>query len=225
MVSCRRSADCPAPGPAGEGADPQAPLTDGELQQLRAVPSEPEVLAEAAGTGVAVFDLDRNGRDAGLVFWLGTRGYLRPFRSPMLFAQLNVSSFPGLAAGREDAVVGRVVQECRTADAPGCWVCVDVGRSRALRPTHVAFTHGCPRPGHDLTTWALEGRDPTTGQWDILVKALPPLQSAHSTLTVPMHVGNSMYSQMRVISTGTQLDGTHTLHLSNLELWGTLFLL
>jgi len=196
------------------------------------VPSEPEVLAEVAGSGVAVFDLDRNGPDAGLVFWLGTRGYLRPFRSPMQFAQLNVSSFPGLAAGREDAIVGRAVQECRTADAPGCWVCVDVGRSRALRPTHAAFTHGSPRVGHDLTAWALEGRDPATGQW-VLVQALPQLRSPHGTLTVPLGPlpppggggAPGMFSQMRIISTGTQGDGTHALHLSNLELWGTLHLL
>ena len=200
----------------------QAPLSQDELQLLRSFPSEPEVLAEASGEGVAVFRLDR-GDNAGLVYWLGTRGYLRAFRSPMSFGQLNVSSYPGMASGSEDAVVSRVTRECRTAEAPGCWLCVDVGRSRALRPTHIRVTHGSPLAGRDMTSWALEGRDTATSQWT-RVKALPTLRSQHASATVPVDAGSLMFSQVRLVSTGPQMDGNHALHISDLELFGCLFL-
>ena len=93
------------------------PLSEEELTELRSIPSEPELAAEEAGEGVALFHLPNNhnhnhnhnnntsnhdtgnriggdnGMDnGGLVFWLGTRGYLRPFKSPMSFGQLNVTS-------------------------------------------------------------------------------------------------------------------------------------
>lgn len=180
-------------------------------------------MAEAGGEGVAVFRADK-GEMAGLVYWLGTRGYLRAFRSPMSFGQLHVSSFPGMAYGSEDAVVSRQTTECSTQDAPGCWICVDVGRSRALRPTHLTVTHGSPLAGRDLTSWALEGRDSATSQWS-RVKTLPTLQSQHASATVPVDGGAQLFSQMRLVSTGPQGDGTHALHVSQWELFGTLFLI
>jgi hypothetical protein len=70
----------------------------------------------------------------------------------------------------------------------------------------------------------MEGRDTATAQWT-RVKALPALQSQHATATFPVDSGGLMFSQMRLVSTGAQMDGTHALHISRWELFGTLFLI
>jgi alpha-D-ribose 1-methylphosphonate 5-triphosphate synthase subunit PhnI len=94
-------------------------VTDEELQQLRLIPSEPEVLAAAAGEGaVAEFRYEDDGDDRGLIYWLGTRGYLKPFTSPMSFGQINVQS-SNMDVGEEITIVSRTVKECRTVDESG----------------------------------------------------------------------------------------------------------
>ena len=54
----------------------------------------------------------------------------------------------GLACGTEDSIVSRMPQtECCTTNTVGCWLCVDVGRSRALRLSHLTVIHGSSHPG------------------------------------------------------------------------------
>ena len=35
-------------------------------------------------------------------------------------------------------------KEVRLANNPNCWICVDVGRTRAINPTHLSVMHGSP---------------------------------------------------------------------------------
>jgi hypothetical protein len=96
-----------------------ANLTEGELSLLRQTLSEPEALAVAEGEGgVASFRFDSEGDDRGMVYWLGTRGYLKGFVSPMSFGQINVQS-SGMETGDENTLVSRVPRESRTKDEPG----------------------------------------------------------------------------------------------------------
>ena len=44
--------------------------------------------------------------------------------------------------GDESSLVSRQRKEVRLAPTPNCWVCVDVGRTRAICPTHLSVTHG-----------------------------------------------------------------------------------
>jgi hypothetical protein len=34
-----------------------------------------------------------------------------------------------------------------------CWICIDVGKSRALCPTCICVVHGSPLVGKDLIRW------------------------------------------------------------------------
>ena len=44
--------------------------------------------------------------------------------------------------GDENSLVARSTIETRLADIPNCWICVDVGQTRALSPTHFSVMHG-----------------------------------------------------------------------------------
>ena len=45
--------------------------------------------------------------------------------------------------GDENSLVARSTIESRLIDIPNCWICVDVGRTRAISPSHITVMHGC----------------------------------------------------------------------------------
>ena len=125
------------------------------MLKLREEPSEPEHVASIHNDGsIAVFELTRGCTEddcftRGLIYWLGTVSYIRGYRNPMLFGQINIQS-SGMAIGEENYLTSRIIRESYTKNEPDCWICIDVGRTRAITPTYIAIRHGSPHIGKDI---------------------------------------------------------------------------
>lgn len=73
-------------------------------------------------------------------------------------------SFPGMAAGVEEAVVSRKRGEVVVKAGADVFLCLDLGRSRAMVPTHYTLCHGSPAAGNDLLSFTLEGHSKAVSQ-------------------------------------------------------------
>jgi hypothetical protein len=58
---------------------------------------------------------------------------------------IGIHRFQGTYLGDEDSLVSRLNKEVILEDVPFCWLCVDVGRTRAVSPTLLCLRHGCPQ--------------------------------------------------------------------------------
>lgn len=63
--------------------------------------------------------------------------------------------FVGSHYGNENALVSRSAEEVRLINTPSCWFCVDVGRSRAISPTHLCVVHGRAQQVESSCCWML----------------------------------------------------------------------
>lgn len=131
----------------------------------------------------------------------------------------------GLATGAENLLVARKRSPCWTADAPDAWICLDLGRNRALKPFHYTLCNGSPDPGFDLLAWALEGYDAEKDAWINLHRPghkLEPLKSPWGVQTVPLDHKNKPWRYLRVHHVGTNSKGTHEMPVCAWEFYGEL---
>ena len=112
-----------------------------------------------------------------------------------------------------------------TEDKPGSWISIDLGASRALRLTHYALRHGRYDGYHRLRSWRLEGsNDPSSG-W----VTLKDYKDDESLPDQGWCVGDwavegieQEYRHFRIIQTGRNSGGYHSLMCAGLEVYGEL---
>ena len=74
-------------------------------------------------------------------FWSTTSSSWHILISLMMVIHNSIGTY----LGDEDSLVSRVNKEVILEDTPSCWLCVDVGRTRAVSPTLLCLRHGCPQ--------------------------------------------------------------------------------
>ena len=130
----------------------------------------------------------------------------------------------GLAQGGENLLVARKRMPCWTANAPDAWICLDLGRNRALKPTHYTLCNGSPDPGMDLTAWALEGYDATKDAWlNLHAGPVEPLPSPWGVKTYPVDSKNKAWRYLRLHLAGANSKGTMEMPVCAWEFYGQLF--
>jgi hypothetical protein len=169
------------------------------------------------------FTFSSNGDNGGFIYWLGTSGRRDRFTNPMEKGRVRVTS-SGMAQGSEALLVARKRQPCWTAGAPDAWICLDLGRNRALKPTHYTLCNGSPDPGMDLTAWALEGYDATKDAW-LKLDAAPVevLPSPWGVKTYPVDSKNKAWRYLRLHLAGANSKGTMEMPVCAWEFYGQLF--
>lgn len=164
-------------------------------------------------------------KDAGILFFIGTEGRLRPeyWINPCLSKEVTVTA-SSIEKGNLAQLVSRNPGELWTKDVPSSWFCVDLGANRSVIPSHYELRHGrrfksdCPR------TWDLQGS--TDGEdWTLLKR-----HTGDKTIDGPFesHVFalpdvDEAYRFFRVIQTGHNSSNHNFLALSGLELYGDLY--
>ena len=130
-----------------------------------------------------------------------------------------------MAAGVEEAVVSRKRGEVVVKAGSDVFLCLDLGRSRTMVPTHYTLCHGSPSPGMDLLSFTLEGHSKAANKW---VDLAPPGQER--TLKSPYGVGTwavdakgERFRYLRVRSTGNNQKGDNSLPMCAFEFYGSLF--
>jgi hypothetical protein len=130
-----------------------------------------------------------------------------------------------MAAGVEEAVVSRKRSEVVVKAGNDVFMCLDLGRSRTLVPTHYTLCHGSPAAGHDLWSFTLEGHSKAANQW---VDLAPPgqartLKSPYGVGTWPVAAAGERFRYLRVRSTGNNQKGDNALPMCAFEFYGHLF--
>mmetsp|Transcript_16000 Transcript_16000/g.19576 ORF Transcript_16000/g.19576 Transcript_16000/m.19576 type:complete len:225 (-) Transcript_16000:348-1022(-) len=170
------------------------------------------------------FTFTSNGDNGGFVFWLGTSAKRERFTNPHDKGRLRITS-SGLAQGTESLLVARKRLPCWTNDAPDAWICLDLGRNRALAPKYYTLCNGSPDPGFDLLSWVLEAYDPDADLWvDLSVRdqqlSLPSPWGVH---TFPLDAKNNAWRYLRIRHTGLNSRGTRELPICAWEFYGDLY--
>lgn len=169
------------------------------------------------------FTFSSNGDNGGFIYWLGTSGRRDRFTNPMEKGRVRVTS-SGMAQGSEALLVARKRQPCWTAATPDAWICLDLGRNRALKPTHYTLCNGSPDPGMDLTAWALEGYDATKDAWlNLHAGPVEPLPSPWGVKTYPVDSKNKAWRYLRLHLAGANSKGTMEMPVCAWEFYGQLF--
>ncbi len=169
------------------------------------------------------FTFSSNGDNGGFIYWLGTSGRRDRFTNPMEKGRVRVTS-SGMAQGSEALLVARKRQPCWTAATPDAWICLDLGRNRALKPTHYTLCNGSPDPGMDLTAWALEGYDATKDAWlNLHAAPVEPLPSPWGVKTYPVDSKNKAWRYLRLHLAGANSKGTMEMPVCAWEFYGQLF--
>jgi len=193
-----------------------------------AAPAAPPAKRPAPGQLVESFKFSSNGDNGGFVYWLGTSGRRERFANPHDKGRLRVTS-SGLASGHEALLVARKRQPCWTRDVPDSWICLDLGRNRALSPTHYTLCNGSPHPGFDLLAWALEGYDADQDLWIDLAAnvgraAIPrSLASPWGVQTFALDHKQRAWRYLRIRHTGLNSRGTHEMPICAWEFYGDLW--
>ena len=217
-----------------EYAAPEAPKTQDlaggnrlaqqvQQQQPQQPPSQPSNVP--GGQLIESFAFTSNGDNGGFVYWLGTSGKRERFANPHDNGRLRMTS-SGLAAGSEALLVARKRQPCWTTDTPDAWMCVDLGRNRALAPTHYTLCNGSPDTGFDLLSWALEAYDPHSDVWvdlaaqTVVQRSLP---SPWGVQTFPLDHKNKAWRYLRIRHTGLNSRGTREMPICAWEFYGNLY--
>lgn len=178
------------------------------------------------GQLIESFSFTSNGDNGGFVYWLGTSGKRERFANPHEKGRLRITS-SGLSTGSEALLVARKRQPCWTHDMPDAWICLDLGRNRALSPTHYTLCNGSPENGFDLLSWALEAYDPQADLWLDLSARAPQgqrsLPSPWGVQTFPLDHKNKAWRYLRIRNTGLNSRGTHEMPICAWEFYGDLF--
>jgi len=196
---------------AGGGATSPAG-TSGEAAES----SEPIMVFEFSG---------KNGDNNGYIYWLGTEGKTKKFENPHLAQRLKVTS-SGMAVGDEASVVSRKRCEVAVKAGPDVFLCLDLGRSRCMAPTHYTLCHGSASAGLDLLSFTLEGYSKAAGRWVDLaspVREARALKSPHGVGTWAVDGKGERFRYLRVKSTGPNQKGDNSLPICAFEFYGSLY--
>jgi hypothetical protein len=145
----------------------------------------------------------KSGDNGGYIYWLGTEGKTKKFENPHTSQRLRITS-SGMAVGVEEAVVSRKRGEVVVKHGADVFLCLDLGRSRTMAPTHYTLCHGSASTGFDLLNFTLEGHSKRLNKWVDLAVA----QDAPRTLKSPHGVGTWPVDG-KVTELGG-VDSTHT---------------
>ena len=182
--------------------------------------------AEAGGgeAPIMVFEFTgKNGDNNGYIYWLGTEGKTKKFENPHENQRLRVTS-SGMAAGSEAAVVSRKRGEVVVKAGPDVFMCLDLGRSRAMMPTHYTLCHGSASAGYDLSSFTLEGHSKRENRWvDLGTGEARSLKSPHGVGTWPVDAKGERFRYLRIRSTGPNQRGDNSLPICAFEFYGSLF--
>jgi hypothetical protein len=127
-----------------------------------AAPSSPMNVAPAEDAIMSFEFSGKNGDNNGYVYWLGTEGKTKKFENPHANQRLRITS-SGMSKGDESAVVSRKRGEVSIAPGQDVFLCMDLGRSRTMVPTHYTLCHGSASAGNDLLAFTLEGYSKAAG--------------------------------------------------------------
>ena len=126
-------------------------------------------------------------------------------------------------------MVSRKRGEVVVKAGPDVFLCMDMGKSRAMSPTHYTLCHGSASAGYDLVNcFTLEGHSKARNQWvDLAVPphAGPPrtLKSPHGVGTWPVDAQGERFRYLRVRSIGVNQKGDNSLPICAFEFYGRLY--
>ncbi|EKX55149.1 hypothetical protein GUITHDRAFT_51957, partial [Guillardia theta CCMP2712] len=105
----------------------------------------------------------------------------------------------------------------------GAWICIDFGTAISVSPTHYSLRHGRIDREDMLRSWNLEG-SLDMSCWHILSQHVNdetlrrPMQLETFDVKLPQ-LGNT-YRYLRLVMTGKNSSGNHSLSVSGLEVYG-----
>ena len=209
-----------------------------QQQQQQRVPQGSGGGVGAGGTpavqdgAIAVFEFSgKSGDNNGYIYWLGTEGKTKKFENPHTKGRLRITS-TGMEKGEEPAVVSRKRAEVIVRGGEDAWLCMDLGKSRAMMPTHYTLCHGSPEPNYNLSnSFTLEGHSKARNCWvDLAVppNAGPPriLKSAWAQGCVgtwPVDAQGERFRYLRIRSVGANQRGDNSLPICAIEFYGRLY--
>jgi len=130
-------------------------------------------------------DADQEFKDEnGILYYIGTRGYTKPWENPMEIGEVNVT----MSSIKEDSapassIVGRTPVKCATQEGKeptstdekdrekerGEWVLIDF-KKRMVRPTHYTLRHYEASDYDALRNWVLDASEDQGKTWVTLLK-------------------------------------------------------
>eukprot|EP00960_Hanusia_phi_P073709 768070-Hanusia_phi.AAC.4 len=182
---------------------------------------------------------DESGRRSrGIFHWISTNGFQHDWVNPCepeRFRHLRLSLLLAdnvtLTSGQLGELVklGTQFDQCMpmsTDDVAGAWIVIDFGTAISVSPTHYSLRHGRIDREDMLRSWNLEGSQDLSN-WHILSQHINdetirrPMQLETFEVKLPQ-LGNT-YRYLRLVMTGRNSSGNHSLSVSGLEVYGRIF--
>eukprot|EP00456_Euglypha_rotunda_P081591 TRINITY_DN7975_c0_g1_i10.p1 TRINITY_DN7975_c0_g1~~TRINITY_DN7975_c0_g1_i10.p1 ORF type:complete len:2203 (+),score=340.71 TRINITY_DN7975_c0_g1_i10:827-6610(+) len=176
----------------------------------------------------------------GILYFIGTRGYTKPWENPMEMGEVTVT----MSTMKEDSaapssIVGRTPVKCATLEGKeptdekekkkekGEWVIIDF-KKRMVRPSHYTLRHYDASDYDALRNWVLDASEDGKN-WETLVThketANITKKSQSYTWEIPKNVvNNNFYQQFRVQMTGVNSNNRRFLALSGFEIYGNIMI-
>jgi hypothetical protein len=185
------------------------------------------VNAASPANGLLVFKHRSDFDQCGVMYWLATAGYTRPWRNPAESGLVRVAA-SSLNDDSEplSAVVGQAVVRCVTQALPDQWIAIDIGAGRMLQPTAYSLRHYSSWDTEALRNWRFQAStdsDIARAQWITLSehKEDEGLNGKGSTKTWPLST-TRFFRMFRVLQFDKNSNKHYYLALSGFELYGTL---
>lgn len=201
--------------PASAAALPAAPA---------ALPAAP---AAAASSSTQVFKYRSDFDQSGILYWLATGGYTRPWSNPaesglvrLTASSLNEDSEP------LSAIVGQAVVRCVTQPTQDQWMALDFGPYKLIQPTAYSLRHYSSWDTEALRNWRFQATtdaDVRSAQWVTLLehKEDSSLEGKGSTHTWTVQT-TRFFRAFRIFQFDKNSNKHHYLALSGFEIYGTL---
>jgi hypothetical protein len=164
----------------------------------------------------------------GALYYIATEGHTLEYANPHLSGEVvsKISSVPDEYYGSPERLVmhGHDGTTNCTGNQTNQWMSVDLGEHRSLIPNRYCLRHGSPSGGYRLRWWRFEGSNDENA-WTVL-------RSHADENTMPakgfgvtdwlLEGVTKAYRHFRIIQTGPNSWGTHSLSCRGLELYGVL---
>ncbi|CAM9424244.1 unnamed protein product, partial [Ectocarpus fasciculatus] len=164
--------------------------------------------------------------EAGLLYYLGTRGLSAPYVNPHIVGAVAVS-WSSQGAGELSSFVSHtnVNDYSYTGNSSNSWMAVDIGSGREFRPTGYSLRHDMMGQRGVLRNWWFQARR-NDGDWEVLSThiadgSLTVVAGSEAYFPLPEKELKG-YQHFRILQTGLNSSGKHRLSCAGFELFGLL---
>lgn len=182
-----------------------------------------DILEKRKARGIQFeYELSDDGFPKGIIYWLATNGYQRPWQNPCELGIIRVYA-SSVERGEPHYLVNQDPQELWTCDVPASWLSIDLKTYKVLPHAYI-LRHGGNYKADSLRNWDFQGSNDGVN-WT-MIKRYSEDESLNGPFAVKTFIIEDVlipYRWFRIIQTGHNSSSRNFLVLSGFEILGELW--